>query len=113
MPKARIVQLMEREMIACGLPKPVLEHRFAPPRRFRFDFAWPDHKIGVEYEGGQWGGTKTNEGHIGGHRSPKGYAANCEKYNLATVQGWRVLRYTESMVRQVNWAAQIQELIDG
>ena len=67
----------------------------------------------LSMRGASGAGTKTNAGHIGGHRSPKGYAANCEKYNLAAVQGWRVLRYTESMIRETNWAAQIQELIDG
>ena len=30
---------------ALGLPEPELEFYFARPRKFRADFAWPDHKL--------------------------------------------------------------------
>lgn len=68
------------------LPLDVREHRFAPPRRWRFDFAWREQKLAVEIEGG----TYVN----GGHNRGKAYADNCEKYNAAVLHGWRVLRYT-------------------
>ena len=66
------------------------EHRFAPPRRFRFDFAWPEQKIAVEIEGGLYG--------KGRHTTINGFNNDCEKYNLAVVMGWRVLRFTERML---------------
>jgi hypothetical protein len=31
-----------------GLPDPVEEYRFAPPRRWRFDLAWPERMLAVE-----------------------------------------------------------------
>jgi hypothetical protein len=39
---------------AVGLPVPIREHRFAPPRRWRFDYAWPAHRLALEIEGGTW-----------------------------------------------------------
>lgn len=62
----------------------VKEHRFHPTRRWRFDYAIPAHMIAIEVEGGVWTG--------GRHTSPKGFLGDVEKYNTATVMGWRVLR---------------------
>ena len=72
------------------LPEPVREYKFIDGRRFRADFAWPDIKLIVECEGG----TYIN----GRHVRPKGFESDCEKYNLATIQGWRVLRFTADMI---------------
>ena len=38
-----------------GLPDPVAEHRVLATRRFRFDFAWPEHMVALEVEGGFFG----------------------------------------------------------
>ena len=67
------------------------EYVFLKPRRFRFDFAWPEHMIAVEIEGG----TYTQGRHVTG----TGFAKDCEKYNLATLNGWRVYRFTTQMVK--------------
>jgi very-short-patch-repair endonuclease len=69
---------------------PVREFRFAPPRRWAFDFCWPDCRVAVETEGGVWV--------QGRHNRPAGYEGDCYKYNCATVEGWRVLRFTSSML---------------
>lgn len=74
------------------LPKPEREYRFHPVRKFRFDFAWPDFKTALEVEGG----TFTN----GRHTRPKGYESDCHKYNLATLEGWKVFRVTTDMVNK-------------
>lgn len=50
--------------------------------------AWPDQKLALEVEGGVWTG--------GRHTRGKGYLADMEKYNRATVLGWRVIRCTPS-----------------
>jgi very-short-patch-repair endonuclease len=76
---------------ATGLPAPVREFYFAKPRRFRADFAWPDRKILAEVEGGTWSG--------GRHVRGKGYESDCEKYSIAAMLGYRVLRFTTAMVR--------------
>jgi very-short-patch-repair endonuclease len=68
------------------LPRPVLEHRFHPVRRWRFDLAWPELQIAVEIDGGQF--VK------GRHLQPRGFQADCEKLNAAALHGWSVLRYT-------------------
>lgn len=78
-------------MLCDHLPAPLPEYRFAKPRRFRFDRAWPEQKIAVELEGGVYTG--------GRHTRGSGFEADCEKYNLATAQGWRVLRYTANMLK--------------
>lgn len=67
------------------LPMPEEEYLFAKPRKWRFDFAYPDKKIAIEMEGGVWSG--------GRHRRPIGFIKDMEKYNAAALNGWRVLRY--------------------
>lgn len=62
------------------------EYRFAPPRRWRFDFAWPLERVAVEIEGGIWTG--------GRHVSVKGFVSDCDKYNAAVLDGWAVLRFS-------------------
>jgi len=74
-----------------GFPEPVCEYRFTPPRKFKFDLAWPELKIAVELEGGVYSG--------GRHTRGKGFEGDCEKYNLAAEQGWLVLRYTTNMLK--------------
>lgn len=73
-------------------PAATREYRFSPPRRWRFDFAWPQFKVAIEIEGGHWTG--------GRHTRGAGFEADCEKYNAATLQGWRVLRITAAEVRK-------------
>jgi very-short-patch-repair endonuclease len=64
----------------------VCEYRFDEKRKFKFDIALPELKIAIEYEGIVSAKSR--------HTSKTGYSKDCEKYNLATVQGWKVLRYT-------------------
>ena len=70
---------------------PQREYRFAPGRRYAFDFAWPESRVALEIEGG----TYTNGRHVRG----SGYRHDCEKYNLAASLGWRVFRATSDMLR--------------
>ncbi len=68
---------------AHGLPIPEPEYRFMPPRRWRFDWAWPDAQLAVEVQGGLF----CNGGHVRGGHLKKEY----EKLNEACVLGWRIL----------------------
>jgi very-short-patch-repair endonuclease len=76
---------------AAKLPAPEREHRFAPPRRWRFDFAWPAKLLAMEVEGAVWTG--------GRHSRGSGFEADAEKYNEALLRGWRVLRVSTGMVK--------------
>lgn len=76
------------------------EYKFLTDRKFKFDFAIPLHKIAIEYEGGIFTG--------GRHTSALGYAKDCEKYNLAVLNGWRLLRYTIKDIKQKNWQEKIK-----
>lgn len=73
------------------LPEPQREFVFAPPRKWRLDFAWPEQKLAVEVEGGIFSG--------GRHGRGAGLLADMEKYNAAALQGWRVLRFFTDQVR--------------
>lgn len=74
-----------------NLPAPCREYRFCE-RRWRFDYAWVEKRLALEIEGGGW----VN----GRHHRPKGYEADLEKYNRATVLGWRVIRATPQMMKR-------------
>jgi very-short-patch-repair endonuclease len=46
------VAMLALHIRAVGLPEPKREYRFYPKRMWRADFAWPNEKLLVEYEGG-------------------------------------------------------------
>jgi hypothetical protein len=64
----------------------VREYKFHPTRKWRFDYALPDLKVAVEYQG-------LNFGHGGpsGHQTIKGIAAENEKLSEAAIAGWCVV----------------------
>ena len=74
-----------------GLSAPKREYRFASPRRWRFDFAWPGCLVAAECEGGSW----VN----GAHNRGKHFESDCQKYNAAALRAWLVYRFTGSMIR--------------
>jgi very-short-patch-repair endonuclease len=76
-----------------GGPPLEREYRFAPTRRFRADFVFlSDPKFIVEIDGATQAGVK------GGHTSFAGYAAGCEKGNIAQAMGYRFFRLTAAMI---------------
>ena len=70
--------------------KPEREYIFHPTRKWRFDFAFPAIKLGIEIEG--------LSRHISRHVTFTGFREDCAKYNAATLLGWRMLRYSTEMV---------------
>lgn len=91
MKKSNLEQIFHAQLIALGITCFEREYRFAPGRRYRADFAWPELMILVEIEGGTWDG--------GRHTRGKGFQGDCRKYNLAASLGWRVFRGDSQMVR--------------
>ena len=74
-----------------GLPAPIAEYRFHPTRKWRFDYAWPDHKIALEEQGGLFSG--------GRHSRGAALLDEHEKLNAAVVAGFRVLFSTPQTIQ--------------
>lgn len=77
---------------AAGLPEPVPEYAFHPKRKWRFDFAFPLHRVAVEIDGGIWS--------QGRHTRGSGYLRDLVKFNTAALLGWRVLKYPPDQLGQ-------------
>lgn len=81
-----------------GVPRPVPEFRFDETRRWRFDFAWPDRKVAVEFEGAPHGTgqpcPECGQRKAGAHTRGLHFLNDMAKYNAAAAQGWRVIRTT-------------------
>lgn len=85
---------------------PVAEREFKFCERFwRFDFAWPDHKVALEVDGGIWlkGG--------GRHTRGAGWLKDAEKLNTAASLGWRLLRTTPSGLHDLETIALIRRTL--
>ena len=88
------------------IPWPAREYVFSPPRKWRFDFAWPKQGIAVEIEGGLYKG--------GRHQSFKGFMADAEKYEAALRDEWRVYRVPGPWVMEGEryiWREQVMETL--
>lgn len=89
---AKLTDGMEREYrfaaIACGGTGKGLRARLdaAELKDWRLDFAWPEKKLAVEVEGGVYSG--------GRHTRGVGFEEDAHKYNVLTLLGWRLLRFT-------------------
>jgi very-short-patch-repair endonuclease len=81
----------------------VSEYRFHPERKWRADFAILNKRILIEVEGGIWTG--------GRHTRGAGFAADMDKYNIATLLGWRLLRFTPSQIKDKTYLALVDALI--
>ena len=91
-------------MVDIGISMPVREYQFCKDRKWRFDFAWPERMIAVEIEGG----------HGGRHQRYYGYQQDCDKYNRATLMGWKVYRFTKKhLSNQKDFDELMLEIFDG
>lgn len=76
-------------LIAPDLPRPNIEWRFDPARKWRFDFAWPEAHVAVEVNGGRYA-------FAGGRHASDG---DHEKLRRAAALGWRVLPVSPQALR--------------
>ena len=83
---------------------PVAQYRFHPERRWRFDAASPHIRLAYEIEGGVWVRGRHNRG--------QGFIDDMEKYNVATMLGWRVLRFTPAQVMKGEAKAFIEQYME-
>jgi very-short-patch-repair endonuclease len=87
---SQLEDILLHQMQLVGLPTPEREYRFAPPRRYRADFAYPDKKILVEVQGGIY--TR------GAHSRGTGLERDYEKINLAQLLGYKVFQFSRKMI---------------
>lgn len=74
------------------------EHKFAPTRKWKFDFAYLPGKVAVEIEG------------RGRHQTIAGFRNDAEKYNTAVEMGWRILRFPATDIKRRNeWQESVLE----
>ena len=83
----------------------VKELQFYKSRKWRFDYALPKYKIALEVEGGVW--TQ------GRHTRPQGFLGDMNKYNTATLLGWRVFRITPNRLLSSNTLMLLKNAISG
>jgi very-short-patch-repair endonuclease len=87
-----------------GIPKPEREYLFCHKRKFRMDYAWPNNGFFMEVEGGIW--------QQGRHNRAQGYLKDMEKYNLAAMLGWRMIRITPEELNKMSTISMIQKMIE-
>lgn len=83
------------------------EFKFLDNRKFRFDYIFLLNNsqikgIAIEFEGGVWSN--------GRHIRPQGFIKDCLKYNLASLNGYVVLRFTSECLKNPN---QVKETIES
>ena len=86
-----------------GIPTPEKELQFHPVRKWRFDRAWPDHKVAVEIHGGIWTG--------GRHTRGRGFLNDREKMNTAQLMGWTVLEVCDKQIEDESAFAWVREAL--
>lgn len=86
-----------------GLPRPIAEYRFAPPRKWRFDYCWVDKGIALEEQGGLFVG--------GRHVRGAALLQEHEKLNAAALAGLRVLFASPQTIRSREMLATLTSLL--
>jgi very-short-patch-repair endonuclease len=104
--KSHLEALLAAQIEQAGLPEPEREFMFAKRigRRWRLDFAWPDLKIAVEVDGGNWV--------YGRHNRAKGAHGDRDKFNEAVRMGWRVLHFDDIHLNEDKALAILQDVLD-
>lgn len=78
------------QLDAAGYPEPERQYKFDPNRNYRADFAWPEWKIILEYQGG---------GAKGAHQRSVGYTNDRERSAKAQTLGFIVIEVTTLMIK--------------
>ncbi len=86
-----------------GIPLPVTEFRFAPPRRWRMDYCWKAQFVGLEVDGAVWV--------AGRHTRGSGWIKDTEKLNAAAIAGYRMLRCTPKQLHDLQFIATIRKAL--
>jgi len=105
--KKKTGETVEKEQILLYVkdifPDVVAEYKFLEDRKFQFDWFIPSKNCGIEYEGLFCGKSR--------HTSIVGYNNDCEKYTLASLNGYKLIRIT-AMTTWVEFKAYLDKLND-
>ena len=82
---------------------PQFEFRFHPPRKWRFDIAWPEQRVAVEVQGGIWTAGRHNRG--------AAMLKEWEKLNTAACDGWRILYVQPRDLMTAEFAAVVKKAL--
>lgn len=102
--KSKLEEKLAEQIADARLPTPEREYRFHETRMWRIDFAWPSYNLLVEAEGGVFS--------RGRHTRGVGFIADAEKYNTATLMGYRVLRFPGVMIYDGTAIAFIKQALE-
>lgn len=69
-------------------------HFNRPENNMEFDFAWPEYKVAIEINGGQWSRGKM------GHNSGSGVERDARKANYAALRGWVLLVFVTDHIEK-------------
>lgn len=86
------------------IPIPIFEFKFDPDRKFKADLAYPTRNLLIEIEGGAWISGRHNRG--------SGFIKDMEKYNIAALRGYFVLRFTPQQIENGQAFKTIKEFLD-
>lgn len=86
-------------MVERQIQTPVTEYRFDFVRKWRFDFCWPDIKLALEVEGSV-------------HRIKGRFKSDIEKYAMAQMAGWTVLRVARAQIKNGQAILWLQQMIN-
>lgn len=79
---SRLERLGLAVLLNAGLPRPSLEHPAPWDRTKRIDAAYPDQKVGIEWDSKAW------------HAQAAAFQRDRVRDRQALLQGWRVFRFT-------------------
>lgn len=103
--KLTVAQAFAFQLREVGLEKVFIpEYKFHPTRKWRFDYADPVNKVAIEISGAVW--------RRGRHQRGGGFIKDIEKYNEATIRGWRLLQYAD-VIELSKFPSQYHALTSG
>lgn len=91
MSKSKLEEKLALQIEEAGLPKPTREFRAIPGRKFRYDFAWIEHRLLIEVNGGTYA--------RGAHSTGTGIARDYIKIRLAQDNGWKIYPFDGNSIR--------------
>ena len=80
-----------------------------PGRKYRWDFAFPNHRLMVEVQGGIWRAK-------GAHNTGDAITRDCEKSAVAAVYGWRTFGVTAGQINSgqaLRWIEQALGMVNA